>query len=1480
MPVRRVVENAERTAAEGGGFALCAVVSDDGGEARQGAGDFERRHIFTPILDGQGATQEDRGLAVTAFEFEEAGELLERRDEFEVPRAEGLLVEGERALVERDGFVPRAAGGDGGGEVMHPRSEPGGRAVRELLVDLERAAVKRRGFRRTMQDFEQAAERVRSDGGARVHAAADAFLRLDRMAKHGLGFAELAAGAQAAGEAEERGDKFRRARAGLLFENGDRAAVKIGGFVEATAVLQNRGEQAQLRDKIGMIGLARALSDPERAPLKMLGGAHASAVAQPARDAAGEAAGAEFERVPIELGEQDAAVRDEPRADDGAARRAFGAVERGFEEHTGGVECGGGFLGREAVVHDLADEAMDEHGLTVVGEGDEAELFELAEGGACPGCVGPGGEDDVGDSRGLRREADEHVQEAARHRVEPGDAAAHDFREHRQPPPQARRGVGRGRFLLRVDRSEELLRRLARIGDGAGGELECEGLMAEHGGELFEWADLGGGGIASVETRSEQGDGGVVGNRADGDVLGAGEVARLARGDDDGAALEPRKHRLEGEPGDFVIDAVEDDEKAVGVFIRAQPAAQHLETDAVAGDFVFHERERVGVREGDEFALEFRTADGGNPEYEVVATRFEEPPRGFDGERGLARAGGAGGELRRWLDDDGAAAGESLAQVREPALATEELPTQRRKREAHVAAPHHDTWAERADERGKFVETGEGPVLAVALDRAAVIGLEHAGFVVVGIALPDRRAGARDEAENLTLQRLRDVVFIMGEGSARGAMSAVRRLGAEGESGEVDDHVALADGDFEHAVERTVIGGQVGVLDRLGADLAQGRFDDVAVRIELLRRGRGEHSGAEHHARRLRGSADVCPTSAGCACKIAGLRANGSLMSSANRSLGLAALGWWLASRGLAEPIDESFSRLDPAGVQRLGRASRVAALATVRGLARALRDAPANAVAQSDLFTPGTAWLDRLDTLLNAPRVGLRIEKALTGDAGDFDVLLEGEMTENRSVMLAARLAEWLHSQVGGTDSPTALAAFLAQGWPPEPGADQRVTFVQEFLANLRTELADTPAEVTMPLGDPSEFLEWLDGEVGRLAAAAPREAMPLDLPPPTPPTTPAPPIELPEADEHAVTDEEADEYKVAELARAAPLVPEIVHEQAELEHRRLRWWAIVIQIVWIALLFLGWRLLQQHRRATPAPAARSASPKPTSKPAFKAATPATPQPAMQPTSSAAVATPAPLPVEMSVGQEELESQALALAAAGHHAEAAAFFRRLVQVQAQDRNMGRLPRALIHVRMAASLAALERWDEADASIERAQALVEELLPTRDPETALGIEMVADYWASRERWPLAARLYQKAVQTYEGTKSENSLGQLSAINRLAGALRQVGDLKGAEQLYRQLAKAFAGGGSAVATDAASAAHNLANLLLVTNRAGEARGYYEEAFAWLTKAPASDEHAKRMGTLMQANYERCLGAIGLPPEEIRERVRKAMAAKAK
>ena len=43
-------------------------------------------------------------------------------------------------------------------------------------------------------------------------------------------------------------------------------------------------------------------------------------------------------------------------------------------------------------------------------------------------------------------------------------------------------------------------------------------------------------------------------------------------------------------------------------------------------------------------------------------------------------------------------------------------------------------------------------------------------------------------------------------------------------------------------------------------------------------------------------------------------------------------------------------------------------------------------------------------------------------------DALIEIDLAEDRSVMLAARLAAWLHAQVEGGDEPAALAVFLAQ--------------------------------------------------------------------------------------------------------------------------------------------------------------------------------------------------------------------------------------------------------------------------------------------------------------------------------------------------------------------------------------------------------------------------------------------------------------------
>lgn len=681
-------------------------------------------------------------------------------------------------------------------------------------------------------------------------------------------------------------------------------------------------------------------------------------------------------------------------------------------------------------------------------------------------------------------------------------------------------------------------------------------------------------------------------------------------------------------------------------------------------------------------------------------------------------------------------------------------------------------------------------------------------------------------------------------------------------------------------------------------------------------------------------------------------------MAAHQRSLGLAALGWWLTSRGLGEPIEESFTRLEAVGVQKLGKASRTAALVATRRLAEAIHSEAGAPGVQPELFSgaaAGPSWLQRLETLLDTPRIGLKLEKALSGDSEDFAALIEVDLEEDRSVMLAARLAGWIESQIGSQDEPPAMARFLAQGWPIAAGSDRYVTFQQEFLANFLTELADAPREITIPLGEPVEFLEWLEKEsAGKLVKSTP-------LPPPVvdPAIDAAPlaveaeiparpevveeklasePEEEPMAEataepEAATPETEATKESEAEAEPAAePSIPSVEEptppphderradpaeaendkpvvatsspvqappapsESPTTEHATPRrgaptgLYAFLFQIGWVALVVFGWKAVSsRHSRltaqASPAPVAvpaateggqqQTTSPAPTPStrtPVVTATTPKPPADAGQPTPATDTL---PQKPEMSVLPDQLESQAKALAAAGHHAEAVAMYRRISQIQAQDRMMGRLPRALNFARMAASMAALERWDEADAVVERAQALLEELLPTHDMDTALGLEMVADYWASRERWPLAARLYQKAVQTYEGTKAENSSEEMSAINRLAGALRQIGDVKTSEKLYRQLLKGYEGAGNIVALDAASAAHNLANVLVTTNRAGEAREYYEQALTWIAKAPPGNPEAERMLVIMTSNYEHCLQAMGVPENEAEAKARKPL-----
>jgi len=431
--------------------------------------------------------------------------------------------------------------------------------------------------------------------------------------------------------------------------------------------------------------------------------------------------------------------------------------------------------------------------------------------------------------------------------IEPGGAAADEAIQHREPAADLRRARGRGGVAGRGEGGEEVLGALARIGHEACGELEGEWLGAQGSGDLLQRLLLGGGRVAAEEPGGEECDCGLGGECAGAEAGGAGKLAREPGGDEKGAASEPREDGFDGEPGDLVIDAVEDDEEAAGAFIGEEPAADSLKAEGVPGDLVFDEGEGVAVGECGEFSFEVGAADGWEPKDEVESALVEEAPGGFDGEDGLAGAGGGGGELRGRFDEDDGVPGEGVAQFAQPALAAEELPAARREWKPGVAATNHDARAQRADEAGEVLGAGEGPVLAAFLDAAAVGGLEGAGVVVVGRERGDGRPGAGDEAEDFAVHGAGDIVFELRGGPARRAVGAVGRLGAEGEGGEMDDGVALANGDFQDAVERAVGCGKIGVLDGVRADLAEGGFDDVATGVEFPGRGGEEDFWAKHH---------------------------------------------------------------------------------------------------------------------------------------------------------------------------------------------------------------------------------------------------------------------------------------------------------------------------------------------------------------------------------------------------------------------------------------------------------------------------------------------------------------------------------------------------------------------------------------------------------------------------------------------------------
>jgi tetratricopeptide (TPR) repeat protein len=181
----------------------------------------------------------------------------------------------------------------------------------------------------------------------------------------------------------------------------------------------------------------------------------------------------------------------------------------------------------------------------------------------------------------------------------------------------------------------------------------------------------------------------------------------------------------------------------------------------------------------------------------------------------------------------------------------------------------------------------------------------------------------------------------------------------------------------------------------------------------------------------------------------------------------------------------------------------------------------------------------------------------------------------------------------------------------------------------------------------------------------------------------------------------------------------------------------------------------------------------------------------------------------------------------------------------------------------------------ADSDASNAQELLEALLPAHDPEIGEALKELAQHWETRERWPEAARVLQKAVQAYEGTPAENAGPQLEAVNRWAGALRKTGRLTEAEKLYRTLLQAYEGTGPALEVDAATVAHNLANALVDSGRFADARGYYERALTLLADHWPTEDEAQRLAGIMGQNYQHCLVALGIPDDEALAHTRKLL-----
>jgi tetratricopeptide (TPR) repeat protein len=196
-------------------------------------------------------------------------------------------------------------------------------------------------------------------------------------------------------------------------------------------------------------------------------------------------------------------------------------------------------------------------------------------------------------------------------------------------------------------------------------------------------------------------------------------------------------------------------------------------------------------------------------------------------------------------------------------------------------------------------------------------------------------------------------------------------------------------------------------------------------------------------------------------------------MSAPNLSLAHASLGWCVRAVAAETLTEDIVRRLEVLDFELLGGISRAA----LRQAGRALLTAVAQSPDEAD------AWLAQLGQKLSDDKSLRDLDARLGGTREDWPVLLEAESSDDRSVVVSARLMTWLRKKTSAAE-PAVLEKLLALGWVEGRRSERPVTFYQAYCRALREEVRRhaRPLEPVL-LGarlEPEQWLHWLGQETG----------------------------------------------------------------------------------------------------------------------------------------------------------------------------------------------------------------------------------------------------------------------------------------------------------------------------------------------------------------------------------------------------------------